>query len=107
MKKSIAYVIDFATNTVTVTKKFAEAASQIAPLPEFHTMMQLREMTLTIVTNAPSKKNTQLTYGDSSILLWSDIQQHGVGALRPFPHPIGCIVPCIIINRISHRIPQI
>ena len=62
MKKSIAYVIDFATNTVTVTKKFAEAASQIGT-PEFHTMMQLREMNLTIVTKAPAKrKNTQLTY---------------------------------------------
>jgi hypothetical protein len=61
MKKS-NYSIDFVSNTVTVTKKFAEAASQIGT-PEFHTMMQLREMNLTVVTKAPvKKKNTQLTY---------------------------------------------
>lgn len=61
MKKP-AYAIDFVTNTVTVTKKFAEAASHIGT-PEFHTMMQLREMNLAIVTKAPAKKkNTQLTY---------------------------------------------
>ena len=61
MKKS-NYSIDFVSNTVTVTKKFTEAASQIGT-PEFHTMMQLREMNLTIVTKAPAKrKNTQLTY---------------------------------------------
>ena len=62
MKKSAAYAIDFVANTVTITKKFAEAASQIGT-PEFHTMIQLREMNMTIVTKAPAKKkNTQLTY---------------------------------------------
>ncbi len=61
MKKP-AYAIDFVTNTVTVTKKFAEAARHIGT-PEFHTMMQLREMNLAIVTKAPAKKkSTQLTY---------------------------------------------
>ena len=56
------YAIDFTTNTVTVTKKFLEAAQMIGT-PEFNTMMQIREMGMTIITKAPSKKkNTKLTY---------------------------------------------
>ena len=62
MKKNTAYSINFVTNTVTITKKFADAASQIGT-PEFNTMMQLREMNLTIAVKAPSKKKSnQLTY---------------------------------------------
>lgn len=56
------YSINFTTNTVTVTKKFLEAASMIGTT-EFNTMMQLRQMNLTIVTKAPvQKKNSKLTY---------------------------------------------
>ena len=55
------YAIDFTTNTVTVTKKFLEAASMIGTT-EFNTMMQLRQMNLTIVTKAPAKKKAKLTY---------------------------------------------
>ena len=56
------YAIDFTTNTVTVTKKFLEAA-QMSGTPEFNTMMQIREMGMTIITKAPAKKkNTKLTY---------------------------------------------
>ena len=55
------YAIDFTTNTVTVTKKFLEAASMIGTT-EFNTMMQLRQMNLTIVTKAPAKKKGKLTY---------------------------------------------
>ena len=55
------YAIDFTTNTVTVTKKFLEAASMIGTT-EFNTMMQLRQMNLTIVTQAPAKKKSKLTY---------------------------------------------
>ena len=55
------YAIDFTTNTVTVTKKFLEAASMIGTT-EFNTMMQLRQMNLTIVTKAPAKKKSKLTY---------------------------------------------
>ena len=56
------YAIDFTTNTVTVTKKFLEAAQMIGT-PEFNTMMQIREMGMTIITKAPAKKkNTKLTY---------------------------------------------
>jgi len=62
MKKSAAYSIDFVNNTVTVTRKFAAAASQIGTA-EFHIMMQLRELNLTIVTKAPAKKkSSRLTY---------------------------------------------
>lgn len=55
------YAIDFTTNTVTVTKKFLEAASMIGTT-EFNTMVQLRQMNLTIVTKAPAKKKGKLTY---------------------------------------------
>ena len=56
------YAIDFTTNTVTVTKKFLEATQMIGT-PEFNTMMQIREMGMTIITKAPAKKkNTKLTY---------------------------------------------
>ena len=56
------YAIDFTTNTVAVTKKFLEAAQMIGA-PEFNTMMQIREMGMTIITKVPAKKkNTKLTY---------------------------------------------
>ena len=56
------YAIDFSKNTITVTKKFLEAAQMIGT-PEFNTMMQIREMGMTIITKAPAKKkNTKLTY---------------------------------------------
>ena len=56
------YAIDFTTNTVTVTKKFLEAAQMIGTI-EFDTMMKIREMGMTIITKAPAKKkNTKLTY---------------------------------------------
>ena len=59
MKKSAAYCIDFVNNTVTVTRKFAAAASQLGTA-EFHTMMQLRKLNLTVVTKAPTKKKSSL-----------------------------------------------
>ena len=56
------YAIDFSKNTITVTKKFLDAASMIGT-EEFNTMMQLRQMGMTIITKAPAKKkNTKLTY---------------------------------------------
>ena len=61
MKKP-AYSIDFITGTVTVTRKFAESASQIGT-SEFETMLKLRDLNLTIVTKTPAKrKSPQLTY---------------------------------------------
>lgn len=56
------YAIDFTTNTVTITKKFKEAASMIGT-EEFNTMSQLRQMGMTIVIKAPTKKkSSKLTY---------------------------------------------
>lgn len=56
------YAIDFTTNTVTITKKFKEAASMIGT-EEFNTMTQLRQMGMTIVIKAPTKKKSgKLTY---------------------------------------------
>ena len=66
MSKSITtkpgYSIDFVSNTVTITRKFRDAASQLNT-PEFNIMNQLREMNLTILVKAPNKKkSTALTY---------------------------------------------
>lgn len=56
------YEINFATNTITITKKFAQEASQIGT-EAFKTMMELRKLNMTIITKAPAqKKNSSLTY---------------------------------------------
>ena len=58
------YKIDFATNTITVTKKFADAASQIGT-PEFALMCELRKMDMRIDVAAANKKKSSskmLTY---------------------------------------------
>lgn len=47
MKKNANYEINFATNTITVTKKFREAASIIGT-PEFNVMKELRALNMTI-----------------------------------------------------------
>lgn len=58
----LGYSIDFASNTVTITRKFRDAASQMNT-PEFNIMKQLREMNLTILVKTPNKKkSTALTY---------------------------------------------
>lgn len=56
------YEINFTTNTITITKKFAQEASQIGT-EAFKTMMELRQLGMTINTKEPvQKKNTSLTY---------------------------------------------
>lgn len=58
----LGYSIDFASNTVTITRKFRDAASQLNT-PEFNIMKQLHEMNLTILVKTPNKKkSTALTY---------------------------------------------
>ena len=47
MKKNAQYEINFATNTITVTKRFLAAASQIGTA-EFATMAQLRALNMPI-----------------------------------------------------------
>lgn len=42
MKKTTGYTIDFATATITITKKFGKAANQF-DTPEFKIMQRLRE----------------------------------------------------------------
>lgn len=60
MKKN-GYQIDFVTNTVTVTRKFQAAASQIGT-EEFNTMMQLRQMNMTILVKTPNKKKQSISW---------------------------------------------
>ena len=57
------YEINFATNTITITQKFAKEASQIGT-EAFKTMMELRQLGMTIITKTPvqKKKNSNLTY---------------------------------------------
>ena len=56
------YEINFATSTITITQKFAKEASQIGT-DAFKTMMDLRQLGMTIVTKAPvHKKTSSLTY---------------------------------------------
>ena len=56
------YEINFTTNTITITQKFAKEASQIGT-DAFKTMMDLRQLGMTIVTKAPvHKKTSSLTY---------------------------------------------
>ena len=47
MKKNANYEIDFTTNTITVTRKFREAASIIGT-PEFNLMKELRALNMPI-----------------------------------------------------------
>ena len=47
MKKNAQYEIDFASNTITVTKHFLAAASQIGTT-EFNTMIELRKLQMPI-----------------------------------------------------------
>ena len=56
------YVIDYAKNMITVTKKFHEAAGQIGT-DEYSIMAELRKLGMPISVKAPAKKkNTAVTY---------------------------------------------
>ena len=56
------YSVDFASNTISITQTFAKEASQIGT-EAFKTMMELRQLGMTIITKEPvQKKNTNLTY---------------------------------------------
>jgi len=72
------YEINFATNTITITKKFAQEASQIGT-EAFKTMMELRQLGMTIITKAPvQKKNSSLTYKkmEKHIALMEDAEKY-------------------------------
>lgn len=98
--KKNGYQINFVTNTVTVTRKFQEASSQIGT-EEFNIMMQLRQMNLTIVVKAPvKKKSAALTYAKMqkfiSCLDEADKYQHMFDAIREeskgMPNPYQHVV---------------
>lgn len=62
-KENKGYNVNFVTNTVTVTKAFAQTAANNIFSEEFKIMKELREMGMTIVTKAPAKrKSDRLTY---------------------------------------------
>lgn len=98
--KKNGYQINFVTNTVTVTRKFQEAASQIGT-EEFNIMMQLRQMNLTIVVKSPvKKKSAALTYAKMqkfiSCLDEAEKYQHMFDAIREeskgMPNPYQHVV---------------
>ncbi len=67
MKKHADYRIDYITNTITVTRKFAEEASQLGT-PAFATMKSLRELGMKIeiqtrrTSGKPKYKQSRLNY---------------------------------------------
>ena len=72
------YSINFTTNTITITQKFAKEASQIGT-EAFKTMMELRQLGMTIITKTPAKKkNTSLTYAkmETYISLLEDAEKY-------------------------------
>lgn len=99
--KKNGYQINFVTNTVTVTRKFQEAASQIGT-EEFNIMMQLRQMNLTIVVKAPvKKKSAALTYAkmqkfiscldeaDKYQRMFDAIREESKGMPNPYQHVVS------------------
>ena len=56
MKKNAQYDINFATNTIIVTKKFREAAAIIGT-PEFNTMIELRKLNMPIAERVIKRTN--------------------------------------------------
>lgn len=56
MKKNANYEINFATNTIIVTKRFREAASIIGT-PEFSTMIELRKLNMPISERIITRTN--------------------------------------------------
>ena len=96
------YAIDFTTNTVTVTKKFLEAAQMIGT-PEFNTMMQIREMGMTIITKAPvqKKKNSNLTYAkmERYISLLEDAEKYQAEFKAVCAESLAMKVPYVYVSK--------
>ena len=59
--KNLQYKIDFLTNTITITKKFAEAASQMGN-DEFTIMLELRKMGMRIQTKTVERSKGQCSH---------------------------------------------
>lgn len=99
--KKVGYQINFATNTVAVTRKFLEAAGVIGT-EEFSTMMRLRDMNLTIVVKTPAKKrSTTLTYAkmkkfiscldeaDKYQAMFEAVREESMGMPAPYHHVVA------------------
>lgn len=99
--KKVGYQINFATNTVAVTRKFLEAAGVIGT-EEFSTMMRLRDMNLTIVVKTPAKKrNTTLSYAkmkkfiscldeaDKYQAMFEAVHEESLGMPAPYQHVVA------------------
>ena len=99
--KKVGYQINFATNTVAVTRKFLEAAGVIGT-EEFSTMMRLRDMNLTIVVKTPAKKrSTTLTYAkmkkfiscldeaDKYQAMFEAVREESLGMPAPYQHVVA------------------
>ncbi len=61
MKKNQKYAIDFASNTVTVTKAFLEGASQMGT-KDYNTMMELRTLNMRIVPEVVRHPNRKASW---------------------------------------------
>ena len=61
MKKNQKYEINFATNTITVTKAFLEGASQIGT-KDYELMMKLRELDMRIVEQVVRHPNRKASW---------------------------------------------
>lgn len=101
MRKQNGYQINFATNTVTVTRRFLEAAGRIGT-EEFNTMLKLREMNLTIVMKTPAKKKSSaLTYAkmqkfishldeaDKYQAMFDAVREESLGMPAPYKHVVA------------------
>ena len=101
MRKQNGYQINFTTNTVTVTRRFLEAAGRIGT-EEFNTMLKLREMNLTIVMKTPAKKKSSaLTYAkmqkfishldeaDKYQAMFDAIREESLGMPAPYKHVVA------------------
>ena len=94
------YEINFITNTITITKKFAQEASQIGT-EAFKTMMELRQLGMTIITKTPAKKkNTSLTYAkmETYISLLEDTEKYQAEFKAVCAESLAMKVPYVYVS---------
>ena len=94
------YEINFATNTITITQKFAQEASQIGT-ESFKTMMELLQLGMTIITKTPAKKkNTSLTYAkmETYISLLEDAEKYQAEFKAVCAESLAMKVPYVYVS---------
>ena len=95
------YEINFITNTITITKKFAQEASQIGT-EAFKTMMELRQLGMTINTKeSVQKKNTSLTYDKMKkyIALMEDAEKYQAEFEAVCAESLAMKVPYVYVSK--------